>query len=321
MKKKSYSPWRDFVVTLVVIVLQLLPVAMISLFVCWVTGIAPIVGLIIGIIIWTLVFFSTPMFEWFFINVAPNFSVILSSQIRNSPMVSGVDQTGRDLRTKMTNSKSFREVGTGWKGKMPWEIPFESVDHKAEVILDNGDGPLVCYTLEGIEINVNWQVVLTPLVGHLTNLARRGQEATRAYFKGLFEGEIISWVQGKEEKVVLESVAHLKMHFNQVLGGKNKVSLIEEEHGVFTNDPQITAVKRSSSYAKAAEAGAVGVQMINLIGPIKKLLPGVDDNVVLIVAGAVTGNNVNGLLVIPGLSGMDQKTIAALSGLAKGVTK
>lgn len=276
----------------------------------WWIGFNTIISAILAFIGWPLVVLRTSVFDWFVINVISNWVVILGNRLEYDKVPdkpTTIAPGEKDPRTKMYELASLREVGPGYNGKFPWEIPFESVDLRSEVIIGNGnsaDKPLTCYTLDNITVEVIWQVVLTPLRGHCCNLVRKGEEATQAFFRGEFEQAIINWVKTEYEKDLAGKLTHLKEAFRNVFGGPDKISEAEENYGVFTNTPQIISIKRSAAYQKAAEATQVGERMAEVIATIRHALGAdADINMILAAAAAITGNNIEGLLLIPGLAG------------------
>jgi hypothetical protein len=285
------------------VMLQVIMAGLISILL-FAIGLPILLSVMIGIVIWSLILFKTSVFDWFFINVEPNWSVILGNQtkydiLQQKPISKG----GKDPRVGMFKLKSLREVGSGIRGKYPWEVKFESVDLRGEIVIGNSESgsPLKCYTSDNIELNITWQVILTPLRGCLTNLVRKGEVATQAYFKGKFEQEIISWVKKNTEDKIFSSIDNLKKEFIKVFGGPDTISDKEEEYGVFTNTPQIINVNRSSGYQKAAEGVQVAIRMGDVIDRMKAALDQADHNMILAAAAATVGTEINGMLLIPGL--------------------
>ena len=286
----------------------------------WWMGFAPQLALLVGVAGWSLIILKTPVFDWFVINVENNWVVILGNRLEydkvpDKPAV--VVEGTPDPRTKMYELKSLREVGPGYNGKFPWEIQFESVHLRSEVIIgDTTNEPLICYTSDNITLEVTWQVVLTPLRGFCVNLVRKGEEATQAFFKGEFQQAIINWIKESKESEIAGMLPTLNGKFVKVCGGPDQISVAEENHGVFTNSPQILTIKRSASYQKAAEAEQVAVRMKKVIAALRtKLGPDADSNMILAAAAAITGNSFDGLLLIPGL-GKDPKALAAIANVA-----
>jgi hypothetical protein len=212
---------------------------------------------------------------------------------------------------------SLREVGPGYNGKFPWEMQFESVNLRSEIVIGNpADKPLICYTEDNITLQIVWQVVLTPLRGFCANLVRKGEEATRAFFQGEFEQAIINFVKKHKERDIAGLLPNLKEEFKKVFGGPDQISDTEEDYGVFTNTPQIVSVTRSTNYQKAAEAEQVAARMENVIAALRANLGrDADSNMILAAAAAIAGYSMEGILVIPGL-GKDPKALAAIATVA-----
>jgi hypothetical protein len=281
-------------------------------------GMPLVFSALFGTLVWSLVLFKTPVFGWFFINVKANWAVILGNQTIYDQipkgLLSGSNQAPNavDPRTKMYNLKSLREIGPGLRGKFPWEIPFESIDLRSEIVIGNDKTPLKCYTEDNIERTVTWQAILTPLRGHLVNLVRKGEDASQSYFKGRFETKIREWMRKRQDKDVDTGSTDLKDEFSNTFGGENQISQTEEDYGMFTNTPQILTINRSDSYQKAAEAVMVAEKVQEMLKKLKVQLPKADQNMLLAAATAIVGNDINGLLLIPGLS-RDPKILAALT--------
>lgn len=318
---------KDKKITRNMIVIQFIITALvIGLFIF--IGMSTIFSILLGTLIWSLILFKTPVFGWFFINVKANWAVILGNQTVYDLIpkgLSGSNQTNSEVdpRTKMYNLKSLREVGPGLRGKFPWEIPFESVDLRSEIVIGSEGIPLKCYTKDELERTVTWQVVLTPLRGHLVNLVRKGEDASRAYFKGKFETKIREWMRRKDDNQIDKASTDpkddlkddLKKEFSKTFGGENQIDPTEEDYGMFTNTPQILTIERSVNYQKAAEAVKIAEKIQGMIVELKKQIPLADQNMILAAATAIVGNDINGLLLIPGFNG-DPKTLAAMTNSA-----
>ena len=300
---------RDKYLTRLMIGVQIIMILVLAIIITLLTR-NVILSTLTAIIVWALVLYKTPVFEWCFIIVKPNWSVILGNQTTYD-----VIDPDRNKRIEMNNLKSLREVGPGIRGKLPWETAFESIDLRSEIIIGNSDSnkPLECYTEDGIQLDITWQVVLTPLRGYLTNLVRKNEDAVKAYFSGQFEQAILGWVRKNKEETVFALLKNLEEEFKNVFGGPNVVSDTEADYGIFTNTPQIIRVTRSKRYQQAAEAVMVSSNMATIIGQLKdELGDGIDKNMLLATVAGLTGNEVKGLLLIPGVSG-DAKAIAAVA--------
>ncbi|MDB5239290.1 MAG: hypothetical protein JWO00_625 [Candidatus Parcubacteria bacterium] len=258
-------------------------------------------GLGFGIIIWTSILFKTKVFDYFFINVKQNWVVVLGNQLVKDDIPNDPDE-----RIKMFERGALREVGQGIRGKWPWEVPVESVNLRSEVIIGPAKDKnlLVCVTKDEVQLSINWQVVMTPLVGFAVNLIRRNQAAIEAYFKGIFDQKIIAWIKLHKEEEVFNQLNDLKKMFEDTLGGGSVASIEEMDWGTFTNDPQLINVNRNERFQKAAEGTQVGIKMAGEVARINKLFEKSnnkpDPDMVLATAASLVGNNIEGLFLIPG---------------------
>lgn len=302
-------------VTMTVFMVQIVMICIITAGFTVFTG--AVTGLCLGLITWVMILTKTPLFKWFFVNVTPNWSVILGNQINRD-----VVPVNPDERIKMFRLVSLREVGPGLHCKLPWEMVADTVDLRSELVIGSSKGgPLECYTAGNIKLLIEWQVILTPLRGYLPNLIRKGQDATKAYFKGAFEQAIIAWVKTKTETEVFDSLSDLKSFFAEVFDGGSKVSEVEKEFGVFTNNPQIISVNRSPDYQRAAEGVQIAARTQEAIERLK--LAGADANLLLLAAAATTGNPLGNAVIIPGLGqglskGSDVTALMAAINALKG---
>ncbi len=299
---------NKYVVTALAIGIQIIMIGFIAYVFHFFLGIA--FGSLSGIVIWSAILIKTPVFDWFVINVEQNWAIVLGNQlIRNEVSSASNNPNTPDPRTQMLPQKSLRVVWPGINLKLPWEIQFDSVDLRSEAVIGN---TLKCYTEDNIELLVTWQVILTPLRDeHLANLVRKGQDAAKAFFTGTFEQEITRWVKTKKEAAVFAALNDLKSHFSQIFGGPNVVSKIEENYGLFTNEPQIVSLNRGENYQKAAQATAVGAIILDLIQKLRQASPQADANMILAAAAATTGIPIDGLLLIPGINNAAGPIIAA----------
>jgi hypothetical protein len=267
----------------------------------------PVTSLLLATVIWALVLYNTPVFNWCFVIVKPNWAIILGNQA----VYDSIEDDPNE-RIKMSDLRSLREVGPGIRGKLPWEVPFESVDLRSEVIIGNVDRLFECYTIDQIGLEITWQMVLTPMRGCLTNLVRKNEDAVRAYFTGAFEQALMGWVRKKTEKEVFELLHGLKGEIENLFGGQETVTDEEMDYGISTNTPQITRITRSKKYQQAAEGTAVAEHMGKIINSLKKELTEADPNVILAAAAAITGNKVSGILLMPGVTGGAKETGATI---------
>ncbi len=278
-------------------------------------------SMLVSLLAWSYVVLKTPVFDWFFINVEANWVVILANHLKRDKQVSAPTSLApgeKDPRTQMRTLKSLREVpGPGFYGKLPWERQFDSVDLRKNVVIGSTeDKPLTCYTEENVEIQVVWQAIITPLPGFCANLVRRGADAIEAFIKGEFDQAIINWVKSTSETAVFNKLSDLRDVFENEFDGPDRISKREEDNGVFTNTPQITSVRRSAAFQKAAEAKQVGDKVAEVIKALKLSLgDDADPNMILAAASAITGNDINGLVLIPGI-GNNPQAIAAATAIA-----
>ena len=276
------------------------------------------VGIPLGIIVWALVLFKTPMFEWSYFNVKPNWALIVGDQlvydkIPDKPQ----DDSQPDPRVGMYNLDSMREIGPGLRGRKPGEVVYESINLQAEILISK---TIRGYTKDNIPLDIDYQFVMTPLRGRLINLARKGEKTSKAFFEGKSDQHIINWLRENTEDGVFKCLADLKETFKNVNGGPNRIDEDEEEYGWFTNTPQITRVKRSAEYEKAAEGFMVGQKAGDVIEEINKSYDGhekPDPNMVLAAATRMIGQDLKGVLLIPGLNRGGKNSAAVMATAQK----
>ncbi len=309
---------RDIRITTVMIVAHLVITALF----CWlaVTIIDhTLTGVIVGIIAWSLILFKTPVWDWCFINTKANWVVIMANQttydVVPSKLADRTDVESFPLR-------SMREVGPGIRGKLPWEVRSAELNLESEIVIGNksSGSPLKCVTGNEIEVFVVWQVILTPLRGYLVNFIRQDETAVKAYFSGQFEQAILTWVKGQDEGGIAGKLSDLRLAFEHVFGGPNEVHPQERKNGTFTGDPQINSYARNAEFQQAAQAGQVAQRLQVVVQTVNAAFgEGVkpDPNVVLAAAAGLTGKPLEGVLIIPGLTGKDPKSIAALAMAAQ----
>lgn len=322
MQTMDDSRERDKKITHWMIGIHVFITVLLALIFTVITGM-PVLGIPLGIIIWTLILFKTPVFDWCFVNILPNWSIIVGKQTEYDEIPENPVE-----RTRIISLASMREVGPGFRGKFPWEVRYESINLQSEVIIGNNNSnsqPLKCYTLDDIELGILWQVILTPLRGYLVNFVGKDEDAAIAFFRGAFEQAIIKWVKGKNEREVFSALNDLKDEFRAVFSGEDKVDPKEEKWGLFTNDPQIISVNRSARYQSAAEGTKIGEKLSKVIELINAQYPNPDtkpdQNMVLAVASAVVGNDVKGLLLIPGIGKDGGGLMAAAAKLMETLNK
>jgi len=318
MKTMSECRKKDTAITWSVIGGHAFMTAFISLLLTAITGM-PLIGIPLGVLIWTLVLFMTPLFDWTFFNTKPNWAIIVGNQLVWDEVP---EDPNHRIHYEEFPLNSMREVGPGIRGKLPQEVIYEPINLQSELVIGNKgqkDRLLQCYTSEDIPLLIEWQVILTPLRGYLVNMVRKGDEASAAFFQGEFEQAIIQWVKIHTEEEVFKSLDHLKDVFQKVFGGSKSVDPREEEYGIFTNTPQIISVNRTKRYADAAEGVKMGAKVATIAGEINGKFGDQkpDPNMVLATASALAGIEVDGLVLIPGLSG-NTPAVAALLAARKG---
>lgn len=272
-------------------------------------------------IIWSQILFRTKIFDAFFINVKQNWAAVLGNQM----MYDQIPPSAK-ARIGMFKRRALREVGQGIRGKLPWETVVEMVNLKGELVMGTDDGkPLTCYTSDNVKIEIKWQVIITPLVGFAINLIRRDEGALRSFFKGFFEAEVITWVKQYPIDYVLTNKDEIKKYFEKVLGGDEDIHEKEMEWGVFTGNPQIIGVERDKRFQEAAEAKVIGARYAEVIDQINEKFheEGVkpDPNMVMAAAAAITGTQVDGLLLIPGAGGSIQEMMQSAAALKDKIGK
>ncbi len=259
----------------------------------------------------------------FFLNLRPNWSVLVRNQTEYDPIKEGLDK-----RTEVADQPSVRELGPGgFHGRLPWENAFESFDTEAEIVMGNGgDGDVVLkvYTKDNVELDLRWQVPRTPLIGKLANLARKSEKATDAFFRGVFIKSIRKSIGGHEVNEIFDEVGNNKLKdefdetFRDTLGGPNHVSDEEIEYGEFTGSPQIISLERTAKFQEAAQAEKVSEHISGAVGKIRTQagMEDADPNVVLATAAAAAGVPLQGIFIIPGFNGKESgKVLASMAAL------
>lgn len=280
-----------------------------------------IFSVLIGIVAWAGILFRTPMCEWWFVVIQPNHGAVMGSLKKDDSVPGNVDK-----RVIMFEMQSLREVSPGWHGKYPWEVLVDTpINLQSAMLIGNGTSdPLIVYTKDDIGIKAMWQIKLTPLRGYLVNFVRHSDAQIIAFFRGQFESFLIGWFKSNDESDVFETVGHadlLKEAFKKVFGGPEVVDTREEDYGMFTNDPQFTGIDRTESYQKAAEARKSAEKIGESIRPLTKHLPNkerLDPNLALLAGLGVAGKATDiDAIIIPGLSGADAKSVAALAAIRR----
>ena len=274
-----------------------------------------------ALVTWAIVFFKTPFGGWFFVRVKGNHAIVLRNEL-----ISDKVPKNMQARTILRDEKAWREVGPGFQGKFPFEAVVQGVNTESEIVIGaTRERPLECTTADNTRLYVTYQVKVTPLRGFLVNLVRQSEDAVIAQVRGEFEQFILHWVKGKTEDEVFRALADLQEQFKSVLGGPGIVVLMEEQLGVFTNEPQITSVSKHPKYAEAAEgqktsgfvANSVETILNSFVGGDGQLLPGIDPNLVLVVAAANSGQKIGDAVIIPGLGGSDNNAAAILAAATR----
>lgn len=278
----------------------------------YVLGGCVLAGLATGVVIWAKVLFKTKLFDYFFINVKENYEIILGNQLRYDKIP---DDPAHRLKLESFPRRSLRPVGQGVRGKFPWELPVTAVNLQSEIVMSTQkDGrPVTCYTQDNVQLEIHYQINLTPLVGYTVNLARKNEEAVKAYFRGRFEMELTAKIRTMSEKDVFAKLPDLKSWFTGLYGGSMRVDKEEKEWGVFTNEPMLISIKRNDRYQQVAEGQLVAQKIQDMVSTINagygsERKP--DPNLVLMAAARATGNEVSGVLLIPdiGAPGSNEKS-------------
>lgn len=305
---------RDILITSTVIAVYVFITALLSLLFALLFN-SFIGGGFLGVAIWGTVVFKTPVFDWSFFNVSPNWVLIVGNQLQYDSIPDDENQ-----RTKMFRMASLREVGSGLRGKKPWEVVYQSVDLQSELVLGKNQ-PVQCVTSDDIPLQIEWQCLLTPLRGYTVNMVRKGEEASIAFFQGEFTQFIIKWVKDRTEAQVFASLDNLKKEFEKVFDGPDKVHKAEKENGLFTNTPQIIRVQRDKRYQDAAVGGKIAEHVAGAVRTINDAFGDPtnrpDANMVLAAATATTGNEMGNVLIIPGLSGSAKDAAAVAAAISK----
>lgn len=273
---------------------------------------------IAGSVCWTYLLCKTRMYDMFFINVKPDTAMILGNQMIRDD----IPETEGE-RTKMFHRKSLREVQAGFKGKFPWEVEVESVNIRAAEPIGTKGKPLKVTTQNQIPLEIEWQVILTPLPGYLVNLIRKGDDNSKSFFEAEFTRHITAWVKEKDEKDVYKSA--LDSDFCNHLGGPDSIHEDEKEYGMFTNKPKIISIDRDKKYQEATQAEVIAtnignagkvMQTIFTNGDLKP-----DPNVALVLASAAAGVQTSGVVIIPGLEKTGAENTTALLEVIKNLKK
>lgn len=273
-------------------------------------------GFLIGAMIWTLILLFTPAVHMFFVNVTPNHAVVFANQLRRYESPEH-DEHG----LKLKETRVLREAGPGLQGKLPWETIANNrfIDLRRHIVLSSN---VSAYSKDGIQLIIDWQVILTPLRGYLTNLVRFDLEAIRKFFLAECQAFIICMINKHDEKWIFENIGNLEEEFEYLFGGPVHTDDTEELYGVFTNDPQLVSVTRSEAYQKAAEAKEIAAKNAEAVRKFKDL--GIDPEHALNVVLAQQGGNVDIKAIrISGLEELKNVNLAGLTGLfgAGGETK
>lgn len=211
------------------------------------------VNTFIGVFIaWCLLLGFTPLINRFFILVPKNSGAVIVNEFRTYERV-----TSKDKLTKLQPTEALREVGPGIQGILLWEKVGWLIDLGKQVQLN---APITAYSKDNIELNIEWQVILTPLRNYLANLVRHDDDTVRRFFEGRCRSFIIELIsseyaqEAEDHDSIFEKVDDLKTKFGNLFGGSGTIHPDEEEYGAFTNDPQLIGIKRSASFQKSVEA-------------------------------------------------------------------
>lgn len=211
---------------------------------------------IVAYILWAALLGFTPLINRFFINVPKNSGAVIQNMLYTYKPTATIDEL-----TKLQPTDALREVGPGIQGILLWEKVGWIIDLGKRIKLNS---PITAYTKDNIEVNIEWQVILTPLRTFLVNLVRHDDDTVQKFFDGKCRSAIIEMVSqeyaqstmvgGVTLPSIFEKISHLKDKFKNLFGGAGHVHDDEREYGAFTNDPQLTNIKRSSAFQKAVEA-------------------------------------------------------------------
>lgn len=217
-----------------------------------------IYALATGFIIWTLILGFTRALNAFFIIVPENSGAVIINLFRT--------YEENPKPTELVETKSLREVGPNLQGILLWERVGWVIDLGKQIMLDK---PITTPSKDNIRLTISWQVMLTPLQGHLVNLVRHDEDTVTKYFDGYFRGKLIDFIshelaqsiaakRGKKAtKSVYERQEEIKDEFEKCLGGAGDTSEEEERFGTFTNNPQLLSITRSDDFQKSVEALAI----------------------------------------------------------------
>ncbi len=287
-------------------------------------------SLAIGLMIWAGVLFRTPMLEWWFIDIKPLHAVVLGQQINHDTIPADVSK-----RTRTTTSPlpSLREIGSGWHGKLPWEVLADDpISLKTDLLIGNSKesgGLLEVYTKDDRILHYDWQTRLTPLRGYLVNFIRFTDNAQIAYFRTKFSQFLISYSKTQNADDLMSEAGKKRLieEFKKVFGGPDEVVDIEMERGIFTGDPEIRRIEFTGSYLKALQSKAtlarIGEGIEGLITPFrdpntKQLDPKLNPNLAMVLATSAA-NALEGTtpIIAVGMEGVDPKTLAATMGITR----
>ncbi len=311
--------WINIVVIGIQIILGLVLAGIIASF-----GVPIPLSLILGIGGWAMVVFSTKFGEMIFIIVEPNTGVVLRSQLRSNKLPgAGATSSGVDPRTKLQPDLTLRELSPGIHCKLPWEVVVEPVvDLRTEVLVGEGQqgyNPLTCYTSDGVEVRVGWQIRLTPLQGYLSNYVRRDMRATMAHIRALAEQSIRKMVSTKKEDELSTSDKNLKEEFTRLFDGDHTINEKELQLGIYTNTPQIQGVTVDPEFLKTKRSNLVAKNVAEAIAKVRATAGAdADPNLIAIIGAGAAGSAPSGVTLIPGIGSMTPEMIAAIAALAGG---
>lgn len=269
---------------------------------------------LIGVIIWILVVGFTPLINYFFVIVPKNSGAVVVNTLATYR-----DPRNDAERTTLQPTLALREIGPGLQGILIWEKIGWIIDLGKQIDLGT---QITAYSRDNIELKIDWQVILTPLRGCLTNLVRHSDDTVKKYFEGLFKAKIIELVSReyaqeviatpgvRASKSVIQRIERLKDEFNSFLGGPKAVSEIEEQYGTFTNNPILVSISRSPAFQQSVESLLINKNNAEAIQNLRKQ-GGLEANQATIAVLASQGKETEGLIDV-NIRGLENAEIVAL---------
>lgn len=192
-----------------------------------------ILGVIIGAIIWLIVFSKT--FKHFVVSVGNNEGWVIFDPF-------------------------FRlqsELSSGWHCKFFWEKLYEKVDMRKKILVENNSNE-VYPTSNGVNIKVEWIIRIQPLEGHLTNFTSFNQGNVeiqlRAKVKAFLNGYITvrkdDDIIGGKNKKPNKGFEELHKAF-ELLFNEQKLNDWKKQCGIRTGTPDLYNADRDTESQKA----------------------------------------------------------------------